>query len=1279
MGDPISVSLALGVAGNLATNVVQSLGDRIEDTRAGRALAKVGLLKPGFEARLKAALQEATVNFLEENPLYGLPEVHSFLESKSFARDLREMLLEQRGLDAEKVMSRLETYIGFPLSEAPESWPNRIDPQVFVQSLFNALTGALGRQADEGVLWIGIAVAQQGLSLRKISTKLDIIIDNQARFTSEPTAKLDENFRISYLEHLVGRAQKLSTPGARDLRGINQSLSVAYISLNLKSATGAEAVRAEDFLSQNSHVAIRGPAGSGKTTLLNWLITKCSPEKCGDDDKWGGYIPFFVPLRKVARLHSGPPTLDRLVEYSVDNKLWTLDTPPGWINAIVAKQKRAIIMIDGVDELPPSRRVEFWDWLADFVSEYPENRVIVTSRALPGAPSDGSANEQWNPPKLFMDAQLQDMSDSDVTSFVNHWHDAIDPTKLDEQELSSLAEARAALPAKLEDAANRRIRELCNTPLLCAMICVLHWKEEGYLPRQRVEVYERCCDMLIEARDHKRGVESPPGPISAMSKSDKEMVLQQLAIEMMHNRDDTDAAADDAYRIEISREKALAWIEPRITRFQSSAARKATAVQVLDYLVERTGLLREPAKDLIDFPHRTFQEYLAACAAGADSQEAMLARQADDDQWHETIMLAAGTSTGGVGFGRKLIDNLIKRGERHQSTKDRSQKIRKTCFALALGCLENLRQQDEDLRESVLSHLEELVPPRNDGDARILSVAGDAAVSHLSYQAWKDENTATIAACARALRMIGTTEALKAVARGYAMDSRQAVVAEVCRTGAFPYETIPLVAEHVRKTGELPHFVEANDVTLVLGLPDLKRLELDVSEAKGLDKLGQLNSVTNLDLERVSEKSNFVYNLPLSIKAMRLSGSALPHGGWISRLNNLTSASLIGMSDYDVGRVIDEALELEDLSIVASDFESVTSINRLALLRDLYLAGLSDMRDVSNLATHESLRRLVIEDCPLISRFPLDDGFEQLEKLQIEQPRGDTRITGRLPSNSSLSTLVLSDIGAIDDLSAFEDLSTIECLELSDCLGIRDVSALTGMTKLRELDLSSLNLLTAVSLPAEHIDRISLSAVSSLTNDSFQGGLTNASAVNIERCVRLESVDFVRNSTRLASLRLAMMPRISSLRALSGLSGLTSLELIDCDGIDSLQYVQHLPIEELTLVSMDNIRDPQVIGALKKLRSLTIVNCAGITDIGFAVSLPDLETIWLHPQDGSVHVPESLLPKITRMPFSRAMYYRQRKPWWREAAWTIHDAGVPNHYRRYHRARPYRWVGGRVV
>ena len=73
-------------------------------------------------------------------------------------------------------------------------------------------------------------------------------------------------------------------------------------------------------------------------------------------------------------------------------------------------------MIDGVDELPKSQRASFWEWLSKFVVDYPDNRVIVTSRTLPGSTKIERPENlsEWNPPDEFVDAHLEEMTNADL-------------------------------------------------------------------------------------------------------------------------------------------------------------------------------------------------------------------------------------------------------------------------------------------------------------------------------------------------------------------------------------------------------------------------------------------------------------------------------------------------------------------------------------------------------------------------------------------------------------------------------------------------------------------------------------------------------------------------------------------------------------------------------------------------------------------------------------------------------------------------------------------------
>ncbi|MBY5358254.1 NACHT domain-containing protein [Rhizobium leguminosarum] len=1018
-------------------------------------------------------------------------------------------------------------------------------------------------------------------------------------------------------------------------------------------------------------VVVRGPAGSGKTTLLSWIVTQCAKiqEESVSKTGWEGLIPFFVPLRKVARIETGAPSVRRLIDYSVDEKVWTRSPPSAWLDRVLRGQ-RAVIMIDGVDELPASRRAGFWAWLQALIAEFPGNRVIVTSRALPGSPLDGQTTDQWNPPSSMIEAQLQDMSNADVTKFIHHWHDAVDSSKLDQSEKNSLMDARQKLPQKLEDPANRRIRELCNTPLLCAMVCVLHWREEGYLPRYRVDLYDKCCDMLIEARDLKREILPPPGPLAAMSKNDKEMVLQRLAIEMMHNRQDGDSGAEETYRIEISRDKAIRWISPKIAGFQSTLAREAQASEVLDFLVERTGLLREPAKDLIDFPHRTFQEYLAACAAGADSQEDMLAKKADDDQWHETIMLAAGTTTGGVGFGRNLIEALLDRGERHKSARKRQQNIRKTCFALALGCLENLKQHDTNLRDRVLSNLGELVPPRNEVDAGILSVAGDAAVAHLAYNSFKDENTVTVAACARALRLIGTTEAMKALERGYINDQREPVIAEVCRTDQFEYINIPVVATFVAKNGRLPHFAPSENLQLCVGLDGLKQLSIDWSDARNTAYIANATQLEILSIDRVDDDYKDLANINSNLETLSIARPLTGSFPWVGRLEKLRSFSASGrMEGLDLSVLSTlPALNSVTLSMVA--FSSVEAISGVATLEKLTLNGIFGDRNVDFLTSLTALRNLTIEDTE-VTDFTALGKLRSLQDLRIMGAE-DVRKSPKFFESSPVKNLYYSNISGAISVSDFSSASGLEKLGLVSCRNLNEFGHLKNLTGLRSLQLGNLQIDAHVEFGSlTRLETLRLGMLPQLKTEWLNGLSSQLTNLVIQRCPNLSDLNFLANCDQISILSLAGLQGVSDMSPLRDLNKITTLTLENCDNIQSLSWISNLPIEELSLASMDGVKDFSPIADLSSLKTIALFDCDHLDDLTFLADLPSLEKIWVFTQQDKLHIPEAVAPKVVRGPPYGSQWRTFRNDW-PDDIWMYEE--MHDHmYRRVHRPSYYYW------
>ena len=75
------------------------------------------------------------------------------------------------------------------------------------------------------------------------------------------------------------------------------------------------------------------------------------------------------------------------------------------------------------------------------------------------------------------------------------------------------------------------LRTLAAIPLLCAAVCALNRARNGFVPEDRLELYQAFCAMLLERREKEQGLEG--AGISTLSLKQKMELLQDLAYWMM--------------------------------------------------------------------------------------------------------------------------------------------------------------------------------------------------------------------------------------------------------------------------------------------------------------------------------------------------------------------------------------------------------------------------------------------------------------------------------------------------------------------------------------------------------------------------------------------------------------------------------------------------------------------------------------------------------------------------------------------------------------------------
>ncbi|MEV5946166.1 NACHT domain-containing protein [Streptomyces sp. NPDC051993] len=490
-------------------------------------------------------------------------------------------------------------------------------------------------------------------------------------------------------------------------------LDAAYLSLELaatspdrKSATpgldelertGA-AVRAEQALSASPRVLVRGLAGSGKTTLLQWLAVGAARQNLPTElEHLNDHIPFVLPLRTLARTGNFPDPSSYLT--AVNCPLQSAQ-PADWADRVMSAGQ-GLLLIDGVDEVSQEQRPPTREWLLELLSAYPLNQFVVTTR--PTAVPDG-----WLAGSGFGELTVQPMTTKDVSIFISRWHDAARAGVTAPEEEEQLNQLEANLKEVVRS--QHGLAQMTTTPLLCALVCALHRDRHGHLPHRRMELYAAALSMLLHRRDRERNIQ-PEG--LRMSERQSMRLLQRLAYWMVDNG-----------QAEISRSDALYHVTQALPAMPDVAA-QGDSLAVLNNLVERSGVLRAPDDDTVDFVHRTFQDYLAAKAAVEKRNIGVLVKHAHDDRWEDVVRMAVAHAT--PDDAEEILRRLVARGDRNTA----NTKLRTRLYLLAAACLDYATELDPAVREEVHKRTSALLPPRSINEAHALASVGRVIIDLL--------------------------------------------------------------------------------------------------------------------------------------------------------------------------------------------------------------------------------------------------------------------------------------------------------------------------------------------------------------------------------------------------------------------------------------------------------------------------------------------------------------------------------------------------------------------
>jgi nucleoside phosphorylase len=831
---------------------------------------------------------------------------------------------------------------------------------------------------------------------RELRSRLEHALDSLPNRVTHSVAGVgDPAYRTDYLRAVGHRLDFVQILGIDLARTVERySLTTAYVSLSASASNPGRQNDVENVLSGVSAMVLVGEAGSGKTTLLQWIAVSTARDQLPPQlDHWRKRVPFLIRLRKYV---SGP--LPNVEDFTTEVAA-TLEgrKPQRWCSDVL-KEGEGIVLIDGLDELPAERRPDVQNWIDDLLASYPDNIYIISTR--PAALRDNAFKLT-----AFETAELLPMGPSQITALVQQWHKSTGrdlPDRADHQAKGDLvAQHILQTPALLD---------LARTPLLCAVLCALAYNHKGVgsLPQRRIELYNAALSMLTGRRDSERKLAA-----GQLGSEERLVLLEDLAQWLVRN----------GYS-EIPRERALTHIGRTLLSFQHISI---TPEEALTDLIERS-VLREPATDVLDFAHRTFEEYLAARWMHNQGDLGALLVRAEDPAYSGVIALVAGLSR--PKESGELISKLIDR----------------ELYTLAVSCIDACLRVEPEVIGRLRNYFAALVPPTTVDEQMLLVAGGNTVVALLEQfvqQLDIRKSTRSLESCVDTLARIGTPDALRVLAEipaGLRGRLAQSLIdawshfppadyaARVLTALGTPVTVTLKDSSRIPFTGSLPHDYVIRASAYIPGHSvagsRLHHLTVVCAESPDLSELSQVDGLQSLQIHNLRANQ-----APLTFPAI----SGLRSLSLFLQQLGFTHAAFDCAAFHAFPNLTELQLDLDQMRLV--NINALNNLPHLHLL-ELHSASIMDTSGVSlNLLSLQTLQ---------IPNWPADDftaiaGCTALEFLDAKD--SDVVNLDGLEGMNNLRSIDLRGCSSLTDITGINELQFLEDLDLIGCASLDENTA----------------------------------------------------------------------------------------------------------------------------------------------------------------------------------------------------------------------------------------------
>lgn len=436
-----------------------------------------------------------------------------------------------------------------------------------------------------------------------------------------------------------------------ELVGYHQRSDLGDLTADTPMA-GIESPTVGKILRKAKYLVLLALPGGGKTLLLKRLaVSYADPARrasSSDDLPDLDLMPIMIRCREWREYIRQP----------ISTLLLNLPAITGQANLVglfealkpCLQDGRALLLVDGLDEIHDNAdRSIFVEHLEAFLEQYPNARVVVTSR---------EAGFNLVAPRLIRFCKLcviGALNTAAIIALCTRWENLMSGESAD-----SVAEGRAVAARLL---GNSSLRRLAESPLLLTMLLVVKRGGGGRLPLDRVSLYGRAVEVLLDTWNIKG--HAPLNPKEAVPQ------LACVAYEMMRLGQQTATEKELLTLLEAAYDNL-----PQVARYaQDKPDAFLKRVELRSSLLVEAGHQDESGAvvPFYQFRHLTFQEYLAALAVTegyylsykkTDSVLTPLNSYLSDVAWKEVVPMAAALARKRA---EPLMAELVREGNRLRS------------------------------------------------------------------------------------------------------------------------------------------------------------------------------------------------------------------------------------------------------------------------------------------------------------------------------------------------------------------------------------------------------------------------------------------------------------------------------------------------------------------------------------------------------------------------------------------------------------------------------------